>query len=355
MTTNSDFLKVLGAPTEERRGLFLATANHLGVPLSNIEKDFWICWILDLLFNSRNPNKPRLLFKGGTSLSKAYSLISRFSEDIDITVFREDIIDDISLDALEKLSGKQQRKYLESIKIACQQYIQQELKIHVEKQIRESFKKIHDTEVPTIIVDESDSSLQTLLVRYHSVNKSLNDYIVPAVKIELGAKSALDPHQPVTIKPYIANVTPEMNLEVNNIITIDADRTFWDKVIILHGIRRWYDLKGELRQDGHRFSRHYYDVYQLIHSNIMPSAISNLNLAIHCSRHAQIFFNSTALDLKSAYPGTYSLVPSKKMIEVLKRDYEAMKGMIFGDIPDFNLVLESISILEEKLNKRGPS
>lgn len=90
--TNPNFLHIIEIPSNERRNLFLATANRLGPPLQNVEKDFWVCWILDLLFNGNETNQPRLLFKGGTSLSKAYGLISRFSEDVDITVFREDII-----------------------------------------------------------------------------------------------------------------------------------------------------------------------------------------------------------------------------------------------------------------------
>ena len=101
-----DFLKVISASEQDRQGLFLTTANRLGTPIQNVEKDFWVTWTLDLLFNGRQASEPRLLFKGGTSLSKAYGLISRFSEDIDITVFREDIGQHIKLENLEGLSGK---------------------------------------------------------------------------------------------------------------------------------------------------------------------------------------------------------------------------------------------------------
>ena len=351
---NNAFLKVLGAPTEERRGLYLASANRLGVPLGNIEKDFWICWVLDLLFNSRKANEPRLLFKGGTSLSKAHSLISRFSEDIDITVFREDINQNIALEELEKLSGKQQRKYLGSIRTACEQYIQTQLKPHLEDQIKCAFENFdNDENFPSIIPDQSDSSHQSLLIRYPSVDKKQNDYIAPAIKIESGAKSALDPHQTTTIRPYVSQEIIGVNLEVNNVITIAAERTFWDKIIILHGIRRWYDLKGVLRQNGHRFSRHYYDVYQLINSKIIDSAKSNSILALDCARHTKMFFNRSGLDLNNAYPGSYSLVPTAEMKEILKRDYQAMQGMIFGDIPNFNRIIDSICFLESELNKEG--
>ncbi|MEQ1591376.1 MAG: nucleotidyl transferase AbiEii/AbiGii toxin family protein [Thiobacillaceae bacterium] len=103
---NAGFLRIIAASPEDRRGLFLTTANRLGTPIQNVEKDFWVSWVLDLLFNGRATGEPRLLFKGGTSLSKAYGLISRFSEDIDITVFREDIGQDIEVGDLEGLSGK---------------------------------------------------------------------------------------------------------------------------------------------------------------------------------------------------------------------------------------------------------
>ncbi len=92
---NSNFLKVLQASESDRRNLFLETAVRLGTPLRNVEKDFWVCFVLDLLFNGKSDGEPRLLFKGGTSLSKAYDLISRFSEDIDITVYREDTCVDV--------------------------------------------------------------------------------------------------------------------------------------------------------------------------------------------------------------------------------------------------------------------
>ena len=92
---NSDFTRLLTSPIEDRRDLFLATGARLGTTVQNVEKDFWVCWTLDALFNGLAAGGPRLLFKGGTSLSKGYGLISRFSEDIDITVFRSDIGEEV--------------------------------------------------------------------------------------------------------------------------------------------------------------------------------------------------------------------------------------------------------------------
>src|SRR6202041_1456780 len=117
------FQTVLAASERERRDLFLTTANRLGTAEQNAEKDFWVCWTLDALFNDLAAGGPRLLFKGGTSLSKGYGLIERFSEDIDITVFREDIGQPASVEELEALSGKKRNNRLDAIKAACQEYI----------------------------------------------------------------------------------------------------------------------------------------------------------------------------------------------------------------------------------------
>lgn len=344
---NPDFLRIITATPEERRDLFLTTANRLGTPLQNVEKDFWVTCVLDLLFNGRQPEEPRLLFKGGTSLSKAYGLISRFSEDIDITVFREDLGQDIEVNDLEGLSGKQQRLRLEKIKQACQLYIQETLSDRLNHQIR----SLLSIEKDIVVNDPGDRDGQTLLVHYPITRPDETGYIKPAVKIEAGAKSALDPHRTVMVQPYVAQDLTTANLAVNGIVTIDAERTFWDKVIILHGLRRWHDKRGTLRQQGHRVSRHYYDIYQLMQSTVGQKAISNQTLGEDCKRHALMFFNSTDLDLRSAQPGTFSLIPTSSMIDELKRDYQSMTTMIFGEVPEFSMVLETIEKLESQLNQ----
>jgi len=106
-------------------------------------------------------------------------------------------------------------------------------------------------------VDETDPSDQTLLVRYPRVDASHTGYVQAAIKIESGAKSAPDPNKPMTITPYIAEDVATLDLAVPGVTTIDAERTFWDKVVIAHGLRNCFDRRGELKQDGQRISRHY--------------------------------------------------------------------------------------------------
>lgn len=120
---NEAYREILAASDDDRRDLFLGAARRLGTAAQNIEKDFWICWTLDALFNGLAAGGPRLLFKGGTSLSKAYGLVSRFSEDIDVTVFRDDLGQGASVAELEALSGKKRHARLAAIKASCQDYI----------------------------------------------------------------------------------------------------------------------------------------------------------------------------------------------------------------------------------------
>lgn len=349
---NAGFLRIIAADPEDRRGLFLTTANRLGTPLQNVEKDFWVTWVLGFLFNSQAASEPRLLFKGGTSLSKAYGLISRFSEDIDITVFREDIGQNIEMGDLEGLSGKQQRLRLEAIKQACQAYIQGALKERLNQQIEAVFREagVAFEDIP-VVQDPDDPDQQTLLVRYPSVSTDAGDYVQPTVKIEAGAKSALDPHRSATLRPYVADDMPGVDLAVPGVVTIDAERTFWDKIVILHGLRRWHDNRGALRQQGHRVSRHYYDLYRLTHSPVGQQAAADHGLALDCARHALMFFNSTDLDLLHARPGSFAITPTPAMVDALKRDYQAMTGMIFGEVPEFAEVLEAIRQLEQTINQ----
>jgi Nucleotidyl transferase AbiEii toxin, Type IV TA system len=351
---NPGFLEILKATAEEQRDLFLGAARRLGTPEQNIEKDFWVCWILDALFNGLEKGGPRLLFKGGTSLSKAFGLISRFSEDIDITVFRDDLGQPASLADLETLSGKKRRAKLDAIKGACQEFIQGALVTGLNRLIEKAMEEAGiDTTRVRLALDEEDPDRQSLLFWYPTATTQQEGYVRPAVKIEAGAKSALDPHQTVTIKPFVAEEIPRLSLAVANITTVAPERTFWDKVLMLHGLRRWYEKRGVIRHEGQRVSRHYYDVHCLAQSESGERALSDLDLALDCSRHAHMFFGSPDLDLATARPGSFALAPDEGMIRDLRRDYERMSGMIIGPAPGFENVIDSIRTLQDRLNRHA--
>ncbi|HEU0135371.1 MAG TPA: nucleotidyl transferase AbiEii/AbiGii toxin family protein [Allosphingosinicella sp.] len=346
---NTNFDAVIAAGDDDRRDLFLTAATGLGTTLQNVEKDFWVCWTLDLLFNGLPESQPRLLFKGGTSLSKGFGLISRFSEDIDVTVFRDDLGEDASLDALEALSGKKRQARLDAIKEKASAYINGPL----QEAIRSVLKRKFGEGSNQYILEPDTDDAQTLLFHYPSVVADPDTYYRSAVKIESGAKSALDPHTVRTIEPYVNGHAAGLDLKVGNVTIVDPKRTFWDKIVILHGLRRWFENRGSLYQGGQRISRHYYDVHRILGTETGERAIADQALGADCVRHARLFFNRPSFDLASAVPGSFALAPSNDMLGRLAADYRAMATMVFGEVPSFEDVIASARSLEARLNGDG--
>lgn len=344
---NLDYDAILSADQDTRAGLFTATAQRLGTTPQNVEKDFWVCWTLDALFNGL-PEGPRLLFKGGTSLSKGFGLIRRFSEDIDVTVFRDDLGEAASVEELQALSRKKRDAALDAIKAACEAYINGPLLEQLSSIVAATAER---TGLPAdwLRITPHDGDSQTLLVLYPTATPA-DGYIDKAVKVESGAKSALDPNAVHSIRPYAHDDAPDLDLTVPNVTIVDAERTFWDKVVILHGLRRWFDIRGELRGGGHRVSRHYYDIHMLLASDVGEKALANPALGADCVAHARMFFNRPDFDLASAAPPSFMLCPEGVMYDDLRRDYAAMSTMIFGTAPDFDAVIESVAALQAKLN-----
>jgi hypothetical protein len=201
-----------------------------------------------------------------------------------------------------------------------------------------------------VAIADEDPDGQTLLIRYPSVAADAASYVQPSVRIESGAKSALDPNVSAEVEPYVAGELADTALRVTNITTIEPRRTFWDKVVILHGLRRWFENKGELRQEGQRVSRHFYDLHCLLAASVGPEAVADTSLGAECVRHARMFFDRVPFDLASAAHGTFALAPTAGMIDRLRRDYASMSGMIFGPVPAFDDVVASIVALESSLN-----
>jgi hypothetical protein len=349
---NQNFLKVLQANDADRRNLFLESAIRLGTSLRNVEKDFWVCFVLDFLFNGKSINEPRLLFKGGTSLSKAYDLISRFSEDIDITVYPEDIGHSADLEKIQGWGRNKRNEYLKSLKKTCSSYIIGSLKNRLTLQIK---KELSDAGINMpalqVMIDPQDPDQQTLLVEYPSLEAPAKDvYIESKVKIEAGAKSALDPSQLITIRPYIQREFIGGDLRVSNVNCISPERTFWDKAVISHGLRAWFESKGALRNNGNRVSRHYYDLHMLLNHQVGKDAIKNIALGKECAQHASVFFFEKYFEQKIAANERFLIYPGENMIPILRRDYEQMSVMIFGDTPSFDEILKTLRDASKVIN-----
>jgi hypothetical protein len=138
-------------------------------------------------------------------------------------------------------------------------------------------------------------------------------------------------------------------LAVTGVTTIDPERTFLDKILILHGMTYYFEANGVLRGDG-RMSRHYYDVHRLMAAPVGEKACADNSLIDDCVRHAKMFFYRANTGLDVAKRGSFRLRPIEAMLDPLRKDYGAMATMIFGEVPSFEAVLASVTRAEEQLN-----
>ena len=205
---NGDYKSFLSLPEQQdRRDVFEAAAGRLDTLASYVEKDFWVCLVLDTLYNKLPDEHPNLLFKGGTSLSKAFGLINRFSEDIDLVVYRDDLGFEGERDptVASKLSSKKRDGLFKKLKAACSSYICGDLQTTLTRLIDRTVPGCH------IGPDEDDVDGQTLFVKYPTLYPSDNiAYVAPRVKIEAGARSALTPTMSCTITPLCRRRTTRL-------------------------------------------------------------------------------------------------------------------------------------------------
>ena len=345
-----DRSSVLSASPADLVDVFQSAAKRIGANPVHVEKDFWVCYTLDALYN-RAGSDVRLLFKGGTSLSKAWNLINRFSEDVDVTVFRGDVGFDVDSAGLESLSSMKRRALLEHIRTACRDFVRGPLADRLDGIVAED---VAECGLPpgTIRIerDTNDPDAQSLFVAYRSVLPGGEEYVDRRVLIESGAKSAVDPHATVDVVPYVAPDIEGLDVVARGIVTIEPKRTFGDKAVILHGINSWLERRGEVMRNGNRLSRHVYDMHCLLTRGVADEAMSDDGLVESCVRHARMFFNRSPLGLEAARPGSFAIAPRGELRTALRRDYDEMRAMIFGDPPAFDDMMASLAEVEERLN-----
>ena len=171
------------------------------------------------------------------------------------------------------------------------------------------------------------------------------------MRIEAGARSALDPSLSCTITPYVADELSDWSFDVDNVRVMAPERTYWEKLLILHGVHCGYRDAQRLPVDRDRISRHYYDVAMIASTDLGRSALLNTDLLDAVRNHNLVAFRQAWKRFEEAVPGSVRLVPQAELRKVIERDYEAMQGMILGEIPGFGWVLEQIQRAEAAINR----
>jgi Nucleotidyl transferase AbiEii toxin, Type IV TA system len=338
----------------DRRDLFTEAAAMRGnISAAVIEKDFWVCWTLKLLF-ALNPSPARLIFKGGTSLSKVYGVIERFSEDIDLSLNREDLGFVGEDDPYAAPSGKKAKALVDEIVAFCRVTIVRELG----PQLAEHIKSVLGPPDGAIrwSLEADDADPQTMYFKYpggvgSGGAGSPGAYIPPAVRLEFGARSDHWPVEKHEIKPYAAEALPEYFKAPTCVVNaLSAERTFWEKATLLHTLAN----KPLQKPLGDRMSRHYYDVARLYQSKFGPTALADSELLKSVVAHKSLFFASSWAKYSLARPGTFRLIPPPERLASLETDYRAMQeNMIFGESYAFEDLMAILSEVEAIINAPG--
>ncbi len=322
--------------SKDREALFHNTAAKMGMTDAIIEKDFWVCYMLDYLFH-RSAWKEHIAFKGGTSLSKAYGLIERFSEDIDL------ILD-------WRVLGYGINEPWEERSNTKQDIFNKEANTRAEVFLRDTF-------LPAVVADltaELGESIQCFIdendpqtVKIVYPNSFSDISILQEIRLEIGALAAWTPVKVAEITPYAAQEYGRLFKQSStDILTVLPERTFWEKVTILHREA----FRDEARPFPTRYSRHYYDLYRMMQTEVKNNALADNDLLTRVVDFKDKFYRCPWARYDLAKRGTMRLMPPEYNLDKLRADYEHMQNMLFGNKPSFEEIMDGIAKLEAEIN-----
>ncbi len=320
---------------EERGELFLIAARGSGMNDAVMEKDFWVCYTLDHLFHSFEYGD-RIVFKGGTSLSKAFGLIDRFSEDIDLILDWRLIGYGVDEPWRERSNTKQGRFKVETIERTAR-FLAQDFAPKLKISISEDL----GYEVDVHMADEEE----TVDFAYPRVHHS--DATLDHIRLEIGPLAAWTPTETATITPYLAEKRPQIfDRPSTEVVTVKPERTFWEKATILHQEAN----RPESKLMPQRYSRHYYDLYRLGRSPVKAIALADTDLLARVVAFKEKFYRTPWSHLEDAKPGTFKLVAPDYRVRELTADYDAMQEMLIGERPTLEEIVAYLSGLESEIN-----
>jgi len=303
-----------------------------------IEKDWWISTVLRALFAL--PYAENLSFKGGTSLSKCYNLIERFSEDIDIAVNREFL----------GFSGTLSKNQIGTrLRRAACSFVREKLQFDIAKKLENQGINTNLFSVNVNITPVTTTDPEIVEVHYKSIFPESN-YIKPIVKLEVSGRSMNEPLRKIALQSFIDEsysdkAFAEKPFEVNAVV---PERTFLEKICLLH--EEFAKPQEFMRTE--RMSRHLYDIVKMFDTDIAEKALSDKELYRSIVEHRRVFIGLKGFDYDTLAPQTIKIVPPDHIIALWKADYETMREtMIYGESLPFNRLTDKIKQLNEKINK----
>jgi len=330
-------------PAPERATVFREAAARLKVGSALIiEKDFWVCWTLQRIFSSRALPGP--LFKGGTSLSKVYRVIERFSEDVDIVLDRHALGFAGDQDPPNITGTNKRNRKLDELAGKCSGTVHGV----VLDELRKSFGAILGESDWRVTEDTADVDRQSLLFAYplglEADLYNSGPYIRPVVRLEFGCRGDVWPSEQQSIQPYIADALPGLlGQPTAEVHVLRPERTFWEKATLLHAVFH----SGKMPP---RLSRHHYDLSRLYRHKSGQLAIKDIGLLASVVEHKKVFFREAAARYDLAQPGSLRVCPPDSHVARIRSDYRDMREMFFGEAPPFDRVMADLRELEDSVN-----
>lgn len=324
-------------PLDEKRTILSNIADEKAIKDNAVEKDFWVSMALKALFSL--PYSDKLVFKGGTSLSKGWKLIERFSEDCDLAIDRKFLGFD------GELTKKQRTCLRKASKIFIENTLSKDLDVALSALGLESHFKINMP--PTL---ESDKDPVEFFVEYDSCLTDKDAYIPERVKIEISCRSLLEPFESVPMRSMIEDAYPDESFSSPkfNVPTVLVGKTFLEKVFLLH---EEFNRPGGCNRL-ERLTRHMYDIEKMMDSDFAIQAMNNADMYMQIVKYRQNFTAWSGLDYKSHNPATLSFVPPECLNTVLNADYSKMQeGFIYGQSLSYEDLINRLSVLQRRFRE----
>jgi len=322
----------------EKIETFSKAQEHINLHTKSIEKDWWVTAVIRALFSL--PYAEHLLFKGGTSLSKCWHIIERFSEDVDIAINRE------FLGFSEELSNNQIRNKLR--KVSCS-FIRENLTVDLAKELENQGINPDLFSVKADVTEDTTKDPEIIEITYKSVIDGLT-YINPVVKLEIGCRSMREPFEILKIQSLVDETFPdapfsETPFEVNAAV---SQRTFIEKLCLL---QEEFAKPQELVRTN-RMSRHLYDIVKMSDTEIADKALTDNDLWASIVEHRQKYVKMKNFDYELLKPQNINFIPPDFIISQWQQDYETMREtMIYGESLPFNKLIDKMKQLNKKINK----
>lgn len=319
---------------EEQLTILASVAEAKGIVDNAVEKDFWVSMVLRAIFSL--PYATAFVFKGGTSLSKGWGLIERFSEDVDLAIDPQHL-------GFTNIETKSQRTKLRK---DSKKFIAGIFALDVENRLKE-FGLLESCKVVVPETSVSDLDPVVLFVEYHSVLQTKIQYIPERVKVEVSCRSLMEPSEDVEMRSMIEEAYPdeEFSSPAFTVPTVVPGRTFLEKVFLLH--EEFNRPNGCTHIE--RITRHMYDIVKMMDQPFAMEAMLNEQLYEDIVAHRKKFTAWSGLDYTTHLPHTISFLPPKGIEDVLRDDYKQMQiGFIYTNAPSFDEILERLSELQNR-------